>query len=131
MITEVYVSFETARLLKDKGFNEKVICYYDDGGSLNLNKFVEFQCCNQGYGSGVFAAPTLQMVMKWLREVHNIYIDISIYVITKDMLKYNINVYHNKGRKDSMYSGIHLTKECTKYEDACEMAIKYCLENLI
>ena len=40
IVTEDFVSFETARLLKEKGFNEKVICYYDDGGSLNLNKFV-------------------------------------------------------------------------------------------
>lgn len=29
MITEDFVSFETARLLKEKGFNEKVICYYN------------------------------------------------------------------------------------------------------
>lgn len=48
MITEDFVSFESARLLKEKGFNEKVICYYDDGGSLNLNKFVEFQFSSSG-----------------------------------------------------------------------------------
>ena len=42
MISEDYISFEVARINKKKGFNEKVICYYDDGGSLNLNKFVEF-----------------------------------------------------------------------------------------
>ena len=30
MITEDYVSFETAKLLKEKGFNESCYTYYDD-----------------------------------------------------------------------------------------------------
>ena len=130
MITEDYVSFETARLLKEKGFNEKVICYYDDGGSLNLNKFVEFQCCNQGYGSSVFAAPTLQMVMKWLREVHNICI-----TIYPDKAKgYEAVLYDTKDNVEIILQsfgvyGSHIFGD--SYEEACEAAIKYCLENLI
>lgn len=130
MITEDYVSFEIARLLKEKGFNEKVICYYDDGGSLNLNKFVEFQCCNQGYGSGVFAAPTLQMVMKWLREVHNICI-----TIYPDKAKgYEAVLYDTKDNVEIILQsfgvyGSHIFGD--SYEEACETAIKYCLENLI
>lgn len=130
MITEDYVSFETAKLLKEKGFNEKVICYYDDGGSLNLNKFVEFQCCNQGYGSNIFAAPTLQMAMKWLREVHNLCIEpyrtACGYLYTISTIPYGSCKYNPRKGGDDEESG-----QWTTYEKACETAIKYSLENLI
>lgn len=32
MIKEAYCSFEVAKLLKEKGFNEEVISYYDTDG---------------------------------------------------------------------------------------------------
>lgn len=132
MISEDFVSFETAKLLKEKGFNEKVICYYDDGGSLNLNKFVEFQCCNQGYGSNIFAAPTLQMAMKWLREVHNIMV--SPYALS---LGYYFEIFDLANRDltgcKPLYKVGIPNKEAVSstYEQACEEAIKYCLEKLI
>ena len=95
MITEDYVSFETANLLKEKGFDWECIGYYVDDEPDDVyhslcgetNSTWESRCCS---------APTLQMAMKWLREVHDVYIDISIYVITVDILKYNINVYYKK-----------------------------------
>ena len=126
-IIEYYVSFEIAKLLKEKGFNEKVICYYDDGGSLNLNKFVEFQCCNQGYGSGVFAAPTLLMAMKWLREVHNIFIEIRVSIDLNGNYHYSYSILN----KECKYVRQGYTDFDWDYEDACEAAIKYSLENLI
>ena len=128
MIEEEYVSFETAKLLKEKGFNEKVICYYDDGGSLNLNKFVEFQCCNEGYGSGVFAAPTLQIAMKWLLKVHKLFVNVcpSVegYYWTEKWHSYVDNL--EKRYPFGKFIGTFNT-----HEQACEAAIKYCLENLI
>ena len=126
-ITEDYVSFEVAKLLKDKGFNEKCNSYFISNNEIAL--IANKRDFNK---HGIYlSAPTLQRAMKWLREVHDIYIDISIYVITKNILKYNIGVYYKKHKNDSMYLGIHLTKECSKYEKAVEVAIKYCLENLI
>ena len=139
MITEDYVSFETAKLLKEKGFNEEVICYYDDGGSLNLNKFVEFQCCNEGYGSGVFAAPTLQNAMKWLREVHHIHTEICLYKTNEsdvEPMKSRKVPYYTFGVWDTI-TGDNIDKRFTNdfigdtYEEACEAALKYCIENLI
>ena len=76
MITEDYVSFETAKLLKEKGFDSACKVWYSEytsqfGGEKytsiefdNHNKF------NENY-KFICYAPTLQMVMKWLREVHN------------------------------------------------------------
>lgn len=135
MITEDYVSFETAKLLKEKGFNERLLTFYitDESkkeGCFQIMAFTDDKIDNN-HSDLCYLAPTLQMTMKWLREMYDIYIDISIYVITKNIVKYNINVYYKKKENDSMYLGIHLTKECSKYEEAVEAAIKYCLENLI
>jgi hypothetical protein len=127
---EDYVSFETAKLLREKGFNEKVICYYDDGGSLNLNKFVEFQCCNQGYGSGIFAAPTLQMAIKWLRIEHNL--SVEVYRTACGYIGCIVNIPSGTDIKFLEEDGDDLSSgQYTKWEYACEAAIKYCLENLI
>ena len=132
MITEDYVSFEIAKLLKEKGF--------DEGCSFVVNAIsknvipVSWPTTNsdiEDEKANLIALPTLQMAMKWLREIRDIYVDISICVITKNTVKYNINVYYKKHKNDSMYMGIHLTKECSKYEQACEVGIKYSLENLI
>ena len=137
-ITEDYVNFETAKLLKKKGFSENteheiwyVIKQFSTGCPWNSCTYKVGDITREYNDDCCILMPTLQMAMKWLREVHDIYIDISIYVITKNILKYNIGVYYKKHKNDSMYLGIHLTKECSKYEKAVEVAIKYCLENLI
>jgi hypothetical protein len=128
-ITEDYVSFEIAKLLKEKGFGikEETRGYYPIKGDATGRLMFGAEY-HHNTSQVQIAAPTHQMAMKWLREKHGIYIDISIYVITKDILKYNINVYY---KNDSIYLGIHLTKECSKYEQACEAGIKYSLKNLI
>lgn len=85
MITEDYVSFETAKHLKEKGFVGECIAYYsrykDDNTTLhrwrNRQRYVNVR--NNGYT----LVPTLQMVMKWLREVHHIYIQINLYLVPK------------------------------------------------
>ena len=102
MITEDYVSFETAKLLKEKGFDEKVISFYPPGD---------------------IPRPTLQMVMKWLREIHNI--DIFPWKIGKGI--YSCAIFNSNTGQD-------LSKDkdfpSEKYEETAEAAIKYCLENL-
>ena len=119
MITEDYVSFEIAKLLKEKGFDEDSWFHYDADGDI----------VSRGYRLNMpedIPTWTLQMAMKWLRDVHHIHIEVHL---------------------DSM-DGIHpiykaLYSECVTirtnnfidygdtYEEACEAAIKYCLENLI
>lgn len=74
MITEDYVSFETAKLLKEKGFNELCRYYYSSKGKM----YRTYGLKDRNYtGVNTYSAPTLQMTMKWLREEHNIFIQIS------------------------------------------------------
>ena len=127
MITEDYVSFETAKLLKEKGFDETLYAIYDIDGTLDANhcpfsnttECAGFEC----------VAPTLQMAMKWLREVYNCAICISPYWPEGDMrnkLTWDFTIHSlidNRSFRECNYMD--------NYEQACEAAIKYCLENLI
>ena len=70
MITEDYVSFETAKLLKEKGFDERCFSFYWSDGSLDANSHDKKTNLRNSTSSNP-VAPTLQMAMKWLREVTN------------------------------------------------------------
>ena len=121
-ITEDYVSFETAKLLKDKGFPQSTFrCHYIIDGNIHYKSFKN-RC---GFGDYDIIAPTLQMAMKWLREVHNVAI-----VISPSMFwgKYNISIYKKGNDYPFGFDGDSLIPF---YEQACEVAIKYCLEHLI
>ena len=119
-ITEDYVPFETARLLKEKGFNEECKTYF-----ISDNEIALIPIKRDFNNHGIYlSAPTLQMAMKWLREVHGLFISIG-----NDDLDYNWQIIDVKNRTDNLdptcltesYAGY------VTYEDAIEAAIKYCL----
>lgn len=66
MITEDYVSFETAKLLKEKGFDGEV----QPVSSKNIYEPYKGRLIGN-IPEHAIIAPTFQMAMKWLREVHN------------------------------------------------------------
>ena len=125
IIIEDYVSFETAKLLKEKGFDESCYQKYDDEGYLSFNH-VGYINSNKPCDDFYALAPTHQMAMKWLREVHNVNIDI-VPIWNQKRFEYQIFVITPENAKhcyidDKLYLG---------YEEAVEAAIKYCLEELI
>lgn len=140
MITEDYISFETAKLLKEKGFDEPIGFVYSENGELmklsdfgvrylsnsECDDYPHWQFPIEGVTS-IVSAPTLQMAMKWLREVHSIDISIDIRFWTDDegvdVKSWRYTVYRADEIEDFGQSDT--------YEDACEEAIKYCLENLV
>ena len=128
MITEDYVSFETAKLLKEKGFDEKgVKVWYDESGEMYYDRReIKYQIKIENHEK-LFQCPTLQMAMKWLREVHSIDISIAVRFWNKDkdalVKSWKYTVY----RTDEIES----FGQSNTYEEACEAAIKYCLKNLI
>ena len=134
MITEDYVSFKVAKLLKEKGFDEK--CSYEwgvpdiDGGYI-LQKWSIYngEIRNSELINDAYAAPTLQMACKWLREVHNACICINMVGNEDDSYAlFTYNIYQNKNYK--LIFGSNIPKY-NSYEEAVEAAIKYTLENLI
>lgn len=90
MIKEDYVSFEVAKLLKEKKF-PRFICHkhYADGEGVwvgNFNKPTpDFKCgelvevdCGVPTDGCEIDAPTIQMALKWLREEKLYYIQIML-----------------------------------------------------
>ena len=124
MITEDYVSFETTKLLKEKGFDVSEIdayfpfVYYANG---------KMDFYDDDYPLFVCEAVTLQMAMKWLREVHNKSIEIRSQGLKATSIGWIVEIY-NLVNQDEEF---HHPYTFPTYEEAAEAAIKYCLENLI
>lgn len=124
-ITEDYCSYEVAKLLKEKGFNEECSYRYVAEPDYRTPEFVRSPI---GKGSRyLYNAPTHQMAMKWLREVHKLHIGIA-----RDPKGYHITI-------ETIPLGVvkYITKEIVgttyvdSYEKAVEAALKYCLEKII
>lgn len=115
MINEDYCSYELAKLLKEKGFDEPC---------TELNKL----CLRDG--EKPVLKVTHQKAMKWLREKYNIYISIQPdFPSSKDYKMcwcWSASILHENCISLKGY-------QCyiESYEKATEEAIKYCLENLI
>lgn len=126
MVTEDYVSFETAKLLKEKGFEGDVNAYYhiwDNGHRVcPVQEFTHSEAPHL-----YIPAPTQSMAMKWLREEYNLFIWVS--AETRRSLPYYYQIFDLSKKEDwvicigdSIYGS---------YEQAVEAAIKYCLDNFV
>ena len=138
------VSFETAMLLKEKGFNEPCSYYYEDNELYKL-------CYYQGNGTGFSrndspindklsceemqcTAPTQSLAQKWLREDRECHMFVIpslqegniIYYV--HIIRYSNKTYlgHNLMLRDSSAS----TMTFASYEDAIEEGLKYCLKSI-
>ena len=124
-IEEDYVSFEIAKLLKEKGFDEPTIGTYYKDGTFN------YLCLNTWNSKFItpISAPTLQIAMKWLREVHNLVIRVELIDFLEHGEVWLYGVIERKTIKQLTGRDEDFTEH--SYEQACEAAIKYCLENLL
>lgn len=148
MITEDYVSFETAKLLKEKGFKPPhdyrkwLPNMYTDNDEIKWSV----------WSDDWYPRITLQMATKWLREVHNILLVVD-YEYECDTTPYYFKIYRlgENGKPERVtIKGVSYDKDnnaiehivgyrdwersygdYSTYEVACEASIKYCLENLI
>jgi len=146
MVQEAYCSYEVSKLLKERGFNEWCNrCYgisvrhngveidedeeyelksagreneieYIDGGHLYImnSNNIEFE--------GVYACPTHQFAMAWLRE-KGIYVEIRR---SRNTFLYGFLIFDYK-----MDLTTASTRNKGSYEEAVEAALKYVLENLM
>ena len=121
---EQIVSFDTAVLAKEKGFDEKTISYY------NLNKIsyqvgdnIPFQ--HNTKAMYCYTAPSQSLLQKWLREVHKIFI--SIYSCDNNQLfNYNIQI----GINDLCLPKSIGNKSVNTYEEALEAGLLEALNQI-
>ena len=119
MVKEEYVSYEVAKLLKEKGFVTPCNWLYCSNGT--------FRHRNSLWDKEMFPAPTHQMAMRWLREKYYIYADPIKQGNYNDCSEYYTWIVARMGiihRNSSVADKL-------SYEEAVEAALKYSLENLI
>ena len=117
MITEDYVSFEVAKMLREKGFNIPVWTRYEDANEVIFGDKYNWNNSPMGHTS----APTHQMAMKWLIEEYGISIEIS--ALKRYRWVYTIYKLFEEKITEVWNDGTYVS-----YEDAVEAALKYFLE---
>jgi len=81
---EELISFKTAKLAKEKGFDENINRYYEQKhGSTNIHMY-EGSVTNNS-----ILAPTQNLLQRWLREVHRIHIVINLWIDMDRVYHYN------------------------------------------
>lgn len=125
-IKEDYVSFEVAKLLKEKGFDE--YCpesYFKMDKTLKKSGFSEWEMVNE------IKAPTQSLAMKWLREVHKLSVRPRYEEVEDERERVYYFWFFDILSMRPYKTLVEIEQGYPTYEEACEAAIKYCLENLI
>ena len=145
MIKERYCSFEVAKLLKEKGFDETCYaCYEYFSSSVTMYSGWPFEYKGEVVNNSKdrIKCPTHQMAMDWLREIHKL-------LISVDARPVYGKVETEKGRNtcgllywhyiasgewlDDRYNAFEkaFAVSANTYEEAVEAALKFSLTELI
>ena len=125
MITEDHTSLEIAKLLKEKGFDERtdyIYYYYEEDGDYCFEQLWRDEKFNP---EKMISCPTHQMAMKWLREEYRMFVTI-VFFAEKQGCGFSVEEMAKE-----RFLGTSRNHTYKTYEEAAEAAIKYILENLI
>ena len=109
---ETLITFETAKLAKEKGFEDIISGYYNHEGILQKQFGLIQAFCK---------APTQSLLQKWLREVHNMHFEIKPIFEVTSIRPYHITIFKNLSGKDFIYKIVG-TRET--YEEALEVGLQ-------
>lgn len=122
MIQEEFVTLETAKLLKDKGFNEYCKDIINHKGIMMETIFRTSKDLPKLF----YSCPTQSIAQKWLRETQNIHI--CVYNCACGY-GYEISKADNGTHiASSVYEGPNDGGKWDIYEEALEAGIKECLK---
>lgn len=117
---EYYVSLEVAKLLKEAGFDwDTYSAYNKDGMFTDKNRSI----LTWNDFANYYSAPTLDVVQRWLREVHHLHI--TIFSSSQESWMFRITKQH-QSLEDGVYEEDFYT-----YEEAQEAGIKKALEIIL
>lgn len=134
------VSFEIAKLLKDKEFDENCYRTYNHLGTISPFPLLEnmggepilnpldYKWKNSLIHPSVITAPTIAEVVMWLYEKRGIWIGVQP---TSVVGKFQFRIYYNnKGVMNQDWNNT-MSIEYNSPTEAYSAAIEYCLTNLI
>ena len=115
MIEEQFVSFDTAKLLKEAGFDVPCTSQYTEGKSIwNVGYPDNFNQDEFGY-----SRPTQALAARWLREVYNVAI-YSLYDDDMEQWFYFVDAF----TKNPVINGFQSGSEYDDYESAFEEGLR-------
>ena len=122
---EGLITFQTAKLAKEKHCNVNTVMVYDGQGDLTLDIGVNNE--DIGMDNEAYPVYSQSLLQKWLREKHNIQIVIFLHQKNRKVFEYTYDstVYSSLIEVDSSDD-----LEFNTYEEALEDALQFAL-NLI
>lgn len=126
---EILITFETAKLAKEKGFDVPTLNFYGlpnktlyvlkNGEPLNPQNHNN----NELVGKNRASAPTQSLLQKWLREVHDIHVNPN-HTYTKS----NVSLGHNLSVESGKYKYIGKFIYGNSYEEVLENGLQEALK---
>lgn len=121
---EQLVTFETAKLAKEKGFDEgsKNVWHQDGQYTMTSNSFFRDNGASEMRNSkGFIEAPNQSLLQKWLREKYDIHL--SAFPVVKNRYYFTISKIKEDGI-DAIIKGPYDPKTaCDTYEQALEKGL--------
>ena len=141
---EELISFETAKLAKEKNFKEDCTHIYCKNTTCNhlmepykysykVNGNADIKD-NLGYGI-TWSAPTQSLLQKWLREKHNLHLYITPLGDMDRYVSYSCFLYEPHEQCYNWHCGkeyepIGVIKYCDTYEEALEAGLQEALKQI-
>ena len=125
------ISFEIAKLIKQKGFNVPTLYFYLDG-KLKYNHSIQPRNNNRDTGTLEVSAPTIAEVVIWLYDKYNYSIEHSMN-IPQSGEQDGCYVFNGivKGAENYKLVIHYSSENLSSIKKAYEVAIEYTLKNLL
>lgn len=121
-MSEAYVSFELAKLLKERGFTEECKYFYEWRGDTEEPQiyYLDGGTCNDYDCPSRYSMPSIGEAKRWLRNKYGVYTETN----------YDKNVYFTDISTELFEHSVSLCSDLS-YEDHIELVLKYILIKFI
>ena len=126
MIEEQFVSFDTAKMLKEAGFDVPTSTHYSNSGKVWQSSAPEDY--NDDKSCKACSRPTQALAARWLREVYNVAI-YSLYDDDMEQWFYVVDAFTKNPVINGFQSGSEYDDYESAFEDGLREAIKLIKNN--
>jgi len=138
-MNEQLINLKTAKLVKEKGFDIPVYYHYSENPINNLEILCEPDDPQMGQGWILtnyndnnlifkkYSAPTQSLLQRWLREIHNIHLEINVNILRE----WSFTGYDLTEKRCSEIPALYEAGKdlkCNSYEEALEIGLQKTLK---
>ncbi len=124
-LEDVYVSFDTAKLAKEKGFNLQLTsCYFYDWEYFKQKLSTSAILKNHNADDESYSAPTQSILQRWLRNKYNIQVYVYSHTLRNEKWGDYVVYVNNEALNDAR------DEEFQTYEEAMEFGLAKALKKI-